>query len=71
MVNDMECTISDNSAACPCTYASCSKRGKCCECVKYHVARGELPGCFFPPEVEKTYDRSRARYIATYADRVR
>jgi len=24
---------------------------------------GELPGCFFPPEIERTYDRSRAAFI--------
>jgi hypothetical protein len=24
---------------------------------------GELPGCFFPPEAERTYDRSIAHFI--------
>jgi len=46
-----------NAASCTCTY-SCSKRGLCCECVAQHRSAGELPGCFFPPEAERTYDRS-------------
>ncbi|MBN2109249.1 MAG: hypothetical protein JW832_17605 [Deltaproteobacteria bacterium] len=53
----MECTADTNSASCTCTYASCSKRGKCCQCVQYHRANGELPGCLFPPDAERTYDR--------------
>jgi len=51
-----------NRVACTCTY-SCSKRGVCCECVAQHRAAGELPGCFFPPEAEKTYDRSIRYFI--------
>jgi hypothetical protein len=27
---------------------------------------GELPGCLFPPEVERTYDRSIDKFIETY-----
>jgi hypothetical protein len=63
----MECTIKKNQQACACTYLSCSKRGKCCECVQYHNSRGELPGCFFPPDIEKTYDRSLKMYLKTFA----
>jgi hypothetical protein len=62
----VECTINKNMQACTCTYEPCSRKGKCCECVQYHVKSGELPGCFFPPEVERTYDRSRERYIDTF-----
>jgi hypothetical protein len=25
-----------------------------------------MPACFFPPEVERTYDRSVDRFVATY-----
>jgi hypothetical protein len=32
----------------------------------YHKKHGELPGCLFPPEVERTYDRSIARFVAVY-----
>ena len=42
---------------CNCTY-SCSKHGKCCECVVYHQKHGEFPACFFSEAMEKTYDRS-------------
>ena len=35
-----------------------SKRGMCCECVASHRRNGEIPGCFFSPEAEATYDRS-------------
>jgi len=54
----MECKQQENLANCACTYASCAKRGVCCECIQSHLARRELPGCCFPPAVEKTYDRS-------------
>jgi len=42
-----------NSKSCGCTYVTCDKRGKCCECIRYHLERNELPGCVFPPEIEK------------------
>jgi len=53
----MECKQEQNLQHCSCTY-SCSKRGLCCDCIAFHLASRELPGCCFPPEVEKTYDRS-------------
>ena len=34
----------------------------CCECVSYHLKSQELPGCFFPPSAECTYDRSFAHF---------
>jgi len=34
----------------------------CCECLKYHLARRELPACCFPEDVEKTYDRSFEKF---------
>ncbi|WP_245574437.1 DUF6485 family protein [Desulfovirgula thermocuniculi] len=55
-----------NKAQCTCTYEPCSRKGKCCECVAYHRRYNQLPGCFFPPEVEKTYDRSYARFVECY-----
>lgn len=30
----------------------------CCDCISYHLASRQLPGCCFPPDAEKTYDRS-------------
>lgn len=62
-----ECKKETNLAKCTCTYEPCSRKGLCCECIDYHWKMGELPGCLFPPEVERTYDRSLARFIATYS----
>jgi hypothetical protein len=46
-------------------YEPCSRKGLCCECIMYHNKKyGELPGCLFPPEVERTYDRSIARFVS-------
>ena len=56
----MECTVEKNMAACTCTY-DCERRGKCCQCVAYHRAKKQLPGCFFTKEGERTYDRSIRR----------
>ncbi|MFP3868747.1 MAG: DUF6485 family protein [Desulfobacteraceae bacterium] len=51
-----------NLEYCNCTYEPCERKGICCECLHYHRRMGELPACFFPAEVEKTYDRSIARF---------
>jgi hypothetical protein len=51
-----------NMKNCNCTYP-CSKKGNCCACLEYHRSMGELPACYFPPEVEKTYDRSIRRFV--------
>jgi len=63
----MECQIEDNKSRCPCTYEPCSRKGKCCECIRYHWEHGELPGCLFPPGVERTYDRSLSKFISVYS----
>ena len=59
----MECKKQDNLNDCTCSYMSCSKRGLCCECVASHRMSGEIPGCFFPADGEKTYDRSIRNFI--------
>ncbi len=59
----MECQIDKNLQTCPCTYPGCDKKGKCCECIKYHLERKELPACCFSKEAEKTYDRSFKKFI--------
>ncbi len=48
----------ENSKRCTCTYEPCSRKGVCCECVAYHRRNNEIPGCFFPSHIERTYDRS-------------
>ncbi|HID94885.1 MAG TPA: hypothetical protein EYP53_02360 [Candidatus Latescibacteria bacterium] len=58
--------IDTNRGGCTCTYEPCSRKGMCCECIRHHWAARELPACFFPPEVERTYDRSLKRFLQTY-----
>ena len=53
----MECKKEINQKNCNCTYP-CQRKGICCECIKHHREKGELPACYFPKEYEKTYDRS-------------
>jgi hypothetical protein len=62
----MECKKERNLKDCPCTYEPCSRKGICCECLRYHLRNKEMPACFFPPEVEKTYDRSFKKFIETW-----
>jgi hypothetical protein len=57
-----ECKIEENKTKCNCTY-TCDKKGMCCLCLSYHRNRGELPACFFPDEVERTYDRTIENFI--------
>jgi hypothetical protein len=58
----MECNIKANKAKCNCTYEPCPRKGKCCECIAYHLEMEELPACAFPAEIERTYDRSFAKF---------
>ncbi|MBP6991096.1 MAG: hypothetical protein KBC90_06280 [Spirochaetes bacterium] len=55
--------LKNNMTICNCSYEPCSRKGKCCECIQYHRGAGELPACFFPNDVERTYDRSVERFI--------
>ena len=61
-----ECRVEKNLKNCNCTYEPCPRKGICCECLAYHRSHGELPACYFPPEVEKTYDRSIRRFVSLY-----
>lgn len=58
----VECKIDENKINCTCTYPGCTKKGKCCECIAYHRSRGEMPGCLFSKQAEKTYDRSIRKF---------
>ena len=54
----MSCENKDvNNKDCNCTYP-CSRKGLCCECVKYHRDKNQFPACFFSKRGEATYDRS-------------
>lgn len=63
----MECNIEENKETCTCTYEPCERKGKCCECIVYHRNMDELPGCLFPPEVERTYDRSIKKFVSIFS----
>jgi hypothetical protein len=56
-----------NLQQCPCTYPGCPRKGICCECLRYHLAKNELPACFFSRENERTYDRSISKFIKDYS----
>ncbi len=66
----MECQQEENLKDCPCTYPGCDKKGICCECIKYHWQRGELPACLFSKEAEKTYDRSIKKFIEEQKNKI-
>jgi hypothetical protein len=65
-----ECKVEENKSNCNCTYP-CSKKGMCCECIYSHRIVGELPACYFPDDVEKTYDRTIENFIKIYQSRRR
>ena len=54
----MECKKEGNREHCNCSYEPCSRKGVCCDCLKYHVQMRQLPACVFPDDAERTYDRS-------------
>jgi hypothetical protein len=58
----MDCQKKENLKNCSCTYIGCPRKGICCECVKHHLARQEMPACFFSAQTEKTYDRSFEKF---------
>jgi hypothetical protein len=60
-----ECNLEANKASCNCTYEPCAKKGRCCECLAYHLALDELPACCFDAAAERTYDRSIAHFLRT------
>lgn len=52
-----------NLTNCNCSYEPCARKGVCCECVAYHRKSNQLPACFFPADIERTYDRSVAHFL--------
>ncbi len=58
----MECKKERNLERCNCSYEPCSRKGYCCDCLAYHLRSKQLPACCFPGDVERTYDRSFARF---------
>ena len=68
-MNLMECKVAANKKHCNCSYEPCSRKGICCECLTYHRSQGEVPACFFPDEVERTYDRSLEAFFRMHQTR--
>ena len=55
----MDCERKEtNIQNCTCTYSGCDKKGVCCQCLQYHLGMKQLPGCAFPADAERAYDRS-------------
>ena len=54
----MDCKKDQNLKNCNCTYEPCPRKGNCCDCLQYHLRMRELPGCVFPNDAERTWDRS-------------
>ena len=60
----MQCSNTQkNIERCNCTYEGCPRKRMCCECLHYHLAKGQLPACCFSKEAEKTFDRSFEKFI--------
>lgn len=58
-----------NKQLCNCSYEPCSRKGKCCECIQYHLEMKQLPACAFPDDVEKSWDRSFRKFVEVCHDR--
>jgi len=56
-----------NIERCTCTAEGCPRKGNCCACLQYHLANDQLPGCCFPPDAEKTYDRSIKHFVRIHS----
>ena len=43
----------ENVKDCPCKSTECENYAKCCDCVKNHRGKGNLPYCLRPENKEK------------------
>jgi len=64
------CNVEKNKEMCGCTYPGCSRKGYCCDCIQYHWKHRELPGCLFPADAEKTFDRSLESFIDVWSEKL-
>ena len=65
----MDCKKLETIKTCPCSATGCSRRGVCCECVAHHLAKRQVPGCFFDKEGEATWDRSFEHFARLVAEK--
>lgn len=64
----MECKQEPNLSHCNCSYDPCPRKGLCCDCLRYHLKMRQLPGCAFPNNAERTYDRSFEHFARIVAN---
>ncbi|MCK8601941.1 DUF6485 family protein [Desulfoferrobacter suflitae] len=65
----MECKKEEHLKYCNCSYEPCSRKGVCCECLRYHLRSRQLPACCFPQEAERTFDRSFEHFAKLVASK--
>jgi len=63
----MKCKKESNVEDCNCSYSGCPRKGICCECIRNHLEKNQLPACAFPDDIEETYDRSFEKFIEVYS----
>jgi hypothetical protein len=64
----MECKKAETLKRCNCSYDPCSRKGMCCDCLRYHLRSRQLPACCFPADAEATYDRSFQHFARLVTD---
>ncbi|MBR9690346.1 cytosolic protein [Candidatus Woesearchaeota archaeon] len=62
----MGCKKEHNKSKCNCSYEPCSRKGICCDCLKYHLEMRQLPACVFSDDAEKTHDRSFENFVELF-----
>lgn len=65
----MECKKEQTAPKCACSNVKCTRRGVCCECIEHHLKGRQLPGCCFPADAERTYDRSFEHFARLVAEK--
>ena len=65
----MECRQEKTAEKCSCSKSKCTRRGVCCECIEHHLKSRQLPGCCFPVDAERTYDRSFEHFSRLIAEK--
>ena len=60
------CEQNKHREKCNCSYPGCPRKGNCCECLHYHLAKKQLPACCFPDKEEQTFDRSFQKFIEVW-----
>ena len=41
----MECKVETNKEQCACGSMDCERRGLCCDCLRAHLSKKQLPMC--------------------------